>query len=149
MPAPIRVLIADDHDSLREGLSILLEFEDDIQVVAEARDGREAVDQALIHQPDVIVMDITMPRLDGLQATRQIRQMLPETHVLMISAEDDNTGVEQAVACGALGFICKHTSLMNVPNAIREVDAGNTFFAMTPRPSPETESESAVEHVEF
>ncbi|ACB77804.1 response regulator [Opitutus terrae] len=151
MPAPIRVLIADDHDSLREGLSILLEFEEDIQVVAEARDGREAVEQALIHRPDVVVMDITMPRLDGLQATRQIRQMLLETHVLMISAEDDNTGVEQAIACGALGFICKHTSLMNVPNAIREVDAGNTFFAMTPRRATDTdsESESVVEHVEF
>lgn len=133
MTAPITVLIADDHEPVREGLKILLEFEDDLQVVGEARDGAEALDGAKLHQPDVVVMDITMPRLNGLEATRQIRELLPGTQVLMISAADDDTGVEQALACGALGFICKHTSLMNVPQAIREIRAGHPFFAITQR----------------
>lgn len=101
-------------------------------VVAEAHDGAEAVELAKVHRPDVVVMDISMPTLNGLDATRQIKELLPETNVLIVSAEGDDTGIEQAIACGALGFICKHTSLMNVPNAIREIDNGNTFFAMTP-----------------
>jgi DNA-binding NarL/FixJ family response regulator len=79
MTAPITVLIADDHEPVREGLKILLEFEDDLQVVGEARDGVEALDGAKLHQPDVVVMDITMPRLNGLEATRQIRESLPST----------------------------------------------------------------------
>jgi DNA-binding NarL/FixJ family response regulator len=135
MPVPITVLIADDHETLREGLTILLEFETDLRVVAVANDGREAVELAKEHRPDVIVMDITMPHMNGLEATRQIRAALPGTNVLIVSAEGDDTGVEQAIACGALGFICKHTSLMNVPNAIREIHEGNVFFAMTPQPS--------------
>lgn len=147
MPAPITVLIADDHETMREGLKILLEFEDDIRLVAEARDGEEAVELAKRYQPDVVVMDITMPRLNGLEATRQIREALPHTNVLMISAEDDDTGVEQALACGALGFICKHTSLMNVPHAIREVEAGNPFFAMTPRAPLPAPQASATERL--
>lgn len=133
MTAPITVLIADDHEPVREGLAILLEFEADLQVVGQARDGVEAVEEARLHQPDVVVMDITMPRLNGIEATRQIRALRPDTQVLMISAEDDDTGVEQALACGALGFICKHTSLMNVPQAIREIHVGHPFFAITQR----------------
>ncbi len=132
MPDPIKVLIADDHEPLREGLKILLEFEDDIQLLGEARDGVEAVEMARALKPDVVVMDIMMPNMNGLDATRQIKTELGGTNVLIVSAEGDDTGVEQALACGALGFICKHTSLLNVPNAIREVNAGNTFFALTP-----------------
>lgn len=132
MSDPITVLIADDHEPLREGLKILLEFEDDIRLLGEARDGVEAVEMARALKPDVVVMDIMMPNMNGLEATRQIKAELGGTNVLIVSAEGDDTGVEQALACGALGFICKHTSLLNVPNAIREVNAGNTFFALTP-----------------
>ncbi len=134
MADPIKVLIADDHEPLREGLKILLEFEDDLRLVGEARDGAEAVEMAKALRPDVVVMDIMMPNLNGLEATRRIKTELGDTNVLIVSAEGDDTGVEQALACGALGFICKHTSLLNVPHAIREVHAGNTFFALT---SPE------------
>lgn len=132
MPDPITVLIADDHEPLREGLKILLEFEEDIRLVGEARDGAEAVEMAKALKPHVVVMDIMMPNMNGLDATRQIKAELADTNILIVSAEGDDTGVEQALACGALGFICKHTSLLNVPNAIREVNAGNTFFALTP-----------------
>lgn len=132
MADPITVLIADDHEPLREGLKILLEFEPDIQLLGEAKDGAEAVEMAKALKPDVVVMDIMMPNLNGLEATRRIKSELGETNVLIVSAEGDDTGVEQALACGALGFICKHTSLLNVPHAIREVNAGNTFFALTP-----------------
>lgn len=153
MSNPISVLIADDHESLREGLKILLEFEDDIRWVAEAVDGAEAVELAKQHRPDVVVMDITMPNMNGLEATRLIRAALPGTNVLIVSAEGDDTGVEQAVACGALGFICKHTSLMNVPQAIREIFAGNTFFAMSPPADTRLEGPDAdaapVERVQF
>jgi Response regulator containing a CheY-like receiver domain and an HTH DNA-binding domain len=145
MPEPIRVLIADDHEPLREGLKILLEFEDDIQLLGEARDGVEAVEMAKSLKPDVVVMDIMMPNMSGLEATRLIKAELGETNVLIVSAEGDDTGVEQALACGALGFICKHTSLLNVPNAIREVNAGNTFFALTP---PEEEAAGGGEQGE-
>lgn len=129
---PIKVVIADDHDVLREGLKILLEFEEDIQLVGEARDGVEAVEVALAQRPDVVVMDITMPNRNGLEATKQIRDQLPDTNVLIVSAADDDAGIEQAVECGAVGYICKHTSLMNVPNAIREIFEGRPFFALTP-----------------
>jgi DNA-binding NarL/FixJ family response regulator len=132
MPGPITVLIADDHEPLREGLKILLEFEEDIQLLGEAHDGAEAVELAEKLKPDVVVMDIMMPNLNGLDATRKIKGILGDTQVLIVSAEGDDTGVEQALACGASGFICKHTSLLNVPNAIREIHDGNTFFAMTP-----------------
>ncbi|HYP15579.1 MAG TPA: response regulator transcription factor [Opitutus sp.] len=151
MTHPITVLIADDHEPLREGLKILLEFEDDLRLLGEAVDGAEAVALARRLRPDVIVMDITMPNRNGLQATRQIREEFPGTQVLIVSAEGDDTGVEQAIACGALGFICKHTSLMNVPNAIREIHAGHTFFAMTPGESvgAENATDSRVERVQF
>lgn len=144
MADPIKVLIADDHETLREGLTILLEFEPDMQVVGVACDGQEAVELAKQLRPDVVVMDISMPNMNGLEATRQIRAALPEANVLIVSAEGDDTGVEQALGCGALGFICKHTSLMNVPNALREIHRGNTFFALTPGGS-EAETESADE----
>ena len=152
MADPIKVLIADDHETLREGLSILLEFETDMEVVGMACDGQEAVDLAKQLQPDVVVMDISMPNLNGLEATRQIRAALPDTNILIVSAEGDDTGVEQALGCGALGFICKHTSLMNVPHALREIHRGNTFFAMTPREAvSETDpvEEAPIERAQF
>lgn len=150
MPVPITVLIADDHETLREGLTILLDFETDMKVVAVASDGQEAVELAKRYRPDIVVMDISMPTMNGLEATRQIRAALPATNVLIVSAEGDDTGVEQAMGCGALGFICKHTSLMNVPNAIREIYQGNVFFAMTPEPSDAGANEDVqIERAQF
>jgi DNA-binding NarL/FixJ family response regulator len=150
MPRAISVILADDHDSVREGLSILLEFEDDLRVVAEARDGVEAVEKAAQYRPDVVVMDITMPNLDGLAATQEIRRRFPQTQVLIVSAADDDVGVQQALGCGALGYICKHTSLLHVPNAIREIHDGKPFFVMVPAESAtRAEDDGEIEHASF
>jgi DNA-binding NarL/FixJ family response regulator len=128
---PITVLLADDHDLVREGLRILLDFEDDMKIVADARDGVEAVEFALVHRPDVIVMDLTMPNLNGIDATRQILARLPLTKLLIVSAEGDKERIEESLAAGASGYISKESSLMEVPTAIREISQGRTFICLT------------------
>jgi DNA-binding NarL/FixJ family response regulator len=150
MPRAIRIILADDHDSVREGLNILLEFEDDMCVVAEARDGVEAVEKVAELRPDIVVMDIAMPNMDGLAATREIRQRFPQTQILIVSAADDDVGVQQALDCGALGYICKHTSLLHVPNAIREIYEGKPFFVMVPAESAaRAEDDGQIERASF
>jgi DNA-binding NarL/FixJ family response regulator len=125
----ITVLLAEDHQIVREGLRKLLEAEKDIEVVGEATSGRQAVALAKKLTPDVVVMDIAMPLLNGLEATRQILQAGTGTKVLMLSAHSDDTYVEQAVAFGAKGFLLKQTSSNDLSKAIREIEKGNTFFS--------------------
>jgi len=125
----ITVLLAEDHQIVREGFRSLLKSESDIEVVGEAQTGRQAVTLAKKLRPDVVVMDIAMPLLNGLEATRQIRKALPGTKVLMLSAHSDDAYVEQAVAFGAVGFLLKQTSSHDLSRAIREVYKGNTFFS--------------------
>jgi DNA-binding NarL/FixJ family response regulator len=127
----ITVLLADDHDLVREGLKILLDFEDDIEIVADARDGVEAVALAKQFRPDVVVMDLTMPNMNGIEATRQILAALPETKLLIVSAEGDKDRIEESLAVGAVGYISKESSLMEVPTAIREISQGRTFICLT------------------
>ncbi len=128
---PITVLIADDHTVLRKGLKLLLDFEEDIVVVGEAADGREALRLAKKLRPDVVVMDISMPVLGGVEATRQICRELTSTHVLVVSAAPDETQIKLALDAGARAFVAKQTSLTNVPAAIREIHKGNTFVGVT------------------
>jgi DNA-binding NarL/FixJ family response regulator len=125
----ITVLLAEDHQIVREGLRALLQHESDIEVVGEAETGRQAV--ALVKKlcPAVVVMDIAMPRLNGLEATRQIRKAVPDTKVLILSAHSDDAYVEQAAELGAAGFLLKQTSSHNLAMAIRAVRQGNTFFS--------------------
>jgi len=125
----ITVLLAEDHQIVREGLRKLLEAEKDIEVVGEATSGRQAVALAKKLMPAVVVMDIAMPLLNGLEATRQILQAGTGTKVLMLSAHSDDTYVEQAVAFGAMGFLLKQTSSNDLSKAIREIEKGNTFFS--------------------
>ena len=127
----ITVLLVDDHDLVREGLRILLDFEEGIEIVADARDGLEAVEMAKLHRPDVIVMDLTMPNLNGIEATRQILALLPNTKLLIVSAEGDKDRIEESLAVGAVGYISKESSLMEVPTAIREISQGKTFICLT------------------
>jgi len=114
---------------MREGLRRLLELEDDFKIVGEAEDGREAVALVKKLRPAVVLLDITMPRLNGLEATRQIRKDVPETRVIMLSAHADAGYVKQATELGVAGFLLKQTSSAVLATAIREVQKGNTFFS--------------------
>jgi DNA-binding NarL/FixJ family response regulator len=125
----IRVLLADDHIVVREGLRVLVETEGDIEVVGEAKTGREAVEMTLQLHPDVVVMDIAMPLLNGLQATRQILKTAPATRVLILSAHADPEYVEQVVLLGGAGYLIKQTSADILVEAIREVRKGKSFFS--------------------
>ena len=125
----ITVLLAEDHALVRVGFRALLEHERDIEVVGEAETGRQAVQLTRKLRPAVVVMDIAMPLLNGLEATRQIRRDFPATRVLILSAYSDDAYVEQAIALGAAGFFLKQTSSDHLARAIREVHRGNTFFS--------------------
>jgi DNA-binding NarL/FixJ family response regulator len=125
----ITVLLADDHQIVREGFRSLLKHETDIVVVGEAETGRQAVQLVRKLRPAVVVMDIAMPLLNGLEATRQIRKAVPGTRVLILSAHSDDPYVEQAAAMGAAGFLLKQTSSHVLAQAIREVEKGKTFFS--------------------
>jgi DNA-binding NarL/FixJ family response regulator len=126
---PITILIAEDHTVVREGFRKMLELEDDFKIVAEAADGRQTVALAKKFHPDVLLMDIAMPLLNGLEATRQVMKALPTARVLMLSAHNDYAYVENAIQAGAMGFLLKQTSAHDVCRAIREVFAGKPFFS--------------------
>jgi DNA-binding NarL/FixJ family response regulator len=125
----ITVLLAEDHTIVREGFRKMLELEDDIEVVGEVQDGRKAVAMVIKLRPDVVLMDIAMPRLNGLEATRQVLKAVPTTKVLMLSAHSEDAYVENATESGALGFLLKQTSAHDVCRAIREVRQGKMFFS--------------------
>jgi DNA-binding NarL/FixJ family response regulator len=125
----ITVLLAEDHTIVRQGLRTLLEAEGDIEVVGEAGTGRQAVELTKKVCPGVVVMDIAMPLLNGLEATRQILRTAPGTRVLVLSAHADDAYVEQVMALGAAGYLLKQTSAHILSHAVREVHAGRTFFS--------------------
>lgn len=125
----ITVLLSDDHTIVREGFRKMLELEDDLEVIGEAQDGRQAVALAKKLRPDVVLMDIAMPLLNGLEATRQVLKAVPTTKVLMLSAHSDDAYVTNATEAGAVGFLLKQTSAHEVCRAIREAQKGNTFFS--------------------
>ena len=125
----ITVLLAEDHMIVREGFRKMLELEDDLKVVGEAEDGRQAGVLAKKLRPAVVLMDIAMPLLNGLEATRQILKAQPATKVLMLSAHSDDAYVKNATDSGAVGFLLKQTSAHDVCQAIREVHQGKTFFS--------------------
>ncbi len=125
----ITVLLAEDHMIVREGLRALLKLEPDIEVVAEAENGRQAVQFTQKLRPAVVVMDIAMPLLNGLEATRQILQAHPATKVLILSAHSDDAYVQQVMALGAAGYLIKQTAAHVLPEAIRHVHGGGTFFS--------------------
>lgn len=127
----ISVLLADDHSIVREGIRALLESESDIEVIGEAETGREALELAAKLHPDVILMDIAMPLLNGLEATRQLQILVPNSKVLVLSAHSDDAYVEKVMSMGAKGFLIKQASFKILSTAIREVHKGNRFFSST------------------
>ena len=125
----ITVLLADDHKLLRQGLRALLESEDDIHVVGEAENGRQAVEITKRLQPDVVLMDIAMPLLNGLEATRQINVQHLKSKVLILSCHSDDHHVGRTIDAGAVGYLVKQTAAAEVVTAIREAKKGNAFFS--------------------
>lgn len=124
----IGILLAEDHEVVRQGLRLLVEAEGDIEVVGEAKTGREAIQMTGNLHPEIVVMDVAMPDLNGIEATRQILKAFPATKVLILSAHSDPEYVEHAVKEGALGYVVKQASSEVVAQAIRELHNGKTFF---------------------
>lgn len=125
----IRLILADDHKVVRDGLCALLEREADLTVVAEASDGREAVRLAAEHEPMVVVMDVGMPALNGIEATAQIRANTPATRVLALSIHADKRFVERMLKAGASGYLLKNCAARELVRAIREVAAGKGYLS--------------------
>lgn len=134
--AALKVVLADDHALVREGLRILLERDGDIKVAGMAETGREAVSLAKDLAPDVFVMDIGMPLLNGLEATRQIMKLAPATKVIILSAHADEEYVRKAAEAGAVGYLVKDTTLKILGNIIREVQKGETFLTLPASDQP-------------
>ncbi|HEY4722168.1 MAG TPA: response regulator transcription factor [Anaerolineae bacterium] len=124
---PIRVLLADDHAVMRSGLRLLIDSQADLHVVGEAGDGLQAIDQAAALQPDVILLDLTMPRLDGLSSLKQIRERAPQTHVLILTMHADEQYLREALSRGAAGYVVKQAADQEVLSAIRSVMRGEMY----------------------
>lgn len=127
----ITVLLAEDHTMVREGLRMMLKLEPDMEVVGEAQDGRQAVALAMELRPDVVLMDIAMPGMNGLEATRQLLKTVPESKIVILTAHCDDAYVKSAVDSGAVGFLLKQDTAHDVCRAIREAAEGRTFYSTT------------------
>jgi len=121
---PIRVLIVDDHEIVREGLRMLFRDEPDVEVEAEARSGEEAIDVANTYKPDVVLMDLVMPEGGGVEATRRIRALLPQTQVLVLTSFAGDDQVQEALRAGAIGYMLKDVSRQELVRALRSVREG-------------------------
>jgi len=125
---PIRILIVDDQRLMREGLATLLELEDDLEIAGEAEDGQAALDQYEGLRPDVVLMDIRMPRMDGVEATRRLRQRWPDARVIILTTFDDDAYVFDGLRAGALGYLLKDVSGQELAEAVRKVAAGGALI---------------------
>lgn len=128
-PPPIRVLLADDHALFRDGVRALLEHEPDIEVVGEVEDGRAAVEQALALRPDIVLMDITMPHVDGIEATRQISAQAPQVRVLVLTMHDNEDVFFRSLSAGASGYVLKRSGGLELMGAIRSTHAGQSYLS--------------------
>jgi two-component system, NarL family, response regulator NreC len=125
---PIRILLADDHQVVRTGLKSFLESQPDFEVVAEASNGREAIERALETRPDIILMDITMPEIDGLEATRQLKKLWPECVILSLTVHEDKFYFMEMLAAGASGYLTKQVASDELVSAIHAVTQGHVYL---------------------
>lgn len=125
----IKVFLADDHAVVRDGMTALMEAEQDIQVVGTASNGQQAVEQIKKIQPDIVVMDIAMPELNGIDATRQISQTCPAVKVIMLSMHDSSEHIYQALKAGAKGYLLKESAGKEVVTAVRTVSSGHRYLS--------------------
>jgi DNA-binding NarL/FixJ family response regulator len=126
---PIRVLVVDDHALFRRGLILVLESEDDIEVVGEGGDGEEALERAVDAAPDVVLMDVRMPRRNGIEATRSLLEIHPTVRVLMLTVSDEEDDLYEAIKAGASGYLLKEISIEEVADAVRAVVQGQTLIS--------------------
>ena len=138
MSKKITVLLVDDHSLVRRGFRRMLEDESDMEVVGEAGDGEESVKLAKELHPQVVVMDCALPRMNGLEATRQIIEECPDTAILMLSMHSESTWVRQAIDAGAKGYVLKNALDLELGSAIRKIAAGETVF------DPKVEQKTAL-----
>ena len=133
----MRILVADDHEVIRRGIRALLSAGRDCEICGEAVDGQDAVEKAHKLHPDLIIMDVSMPNLNGLEATRMIRRSLPETHILILTQHDSQEIMRQAFNAGARGFVVKSSVAHDLLNAVEAAKRGESFFdqAVVPRVS--------------
>jgi NarL family two-component system response regulator LiaR len=128
-PNPIRVMIVDDHDMVRSGLSVFLDAFDDLELVGEAADGKEAIRLCAEVQPHVVLMDLVMPEMDGIAATRAIRQADPTVQIIALTSFNDQDLVQGALQAGAVGYLLKNASIDELAAAIRAANAGKATLA--------------------
>ena len=126
---PIRILLADDHNIMRRGLRLLLERQPGLEVVAEAADGREAVERAEATRPDIVVLDIAMPKMSGIEAAQRIRTLLPQAAIVILSMHSDEGYVLRALKAGAKGYLLKDSAESDLIDAIKAVSDGKAFFS--------------------
>ena len=119
-PSAVRLIVVDDFELLRESIRCMLECESDLLIVDEAKDGQEAIELCRLHRPDLVLMDVRMPRMNGFEATRLIKQELPTTKVLIMSDHDDLEYVSEAMSAGAEGYVLKLVALKEILKAVRE-----------------------------
>ena len=131
MEATIKILIADDHPLIRQGLRVIIEAQPDLELVGEASNGEQAVQQALTLHPDIVIMDLQMPVMDGLSATREIAQADPQAQVLVLTSFPDDDNVYTAIKAGAMGFLLKDSSADYLLDAIRTVSRGESVLHPT------------------
>jgi len=129
VPERVRVLLVDDHALFRRGLALVLESEDDVEVVGEADDGEDAILKTRDLAPDVVLMDVRMPRMNGIEATRLIADTTPACRIIMLTVSDDEDDLYEAIKAGASGYLLKEISIEQVADAVRAVMQGQTLIS--------------------
>jgi DNA-binding NarL/FixJ family response regulator len=124
----MRIVVADDHGIVRSGLKLLLDRQPDLEVVAEAEDGVEALEKVLAERPEVVILDVAMPRMTGLQATHEIKKQAPDTQVLILSMHDDERYLFEALRAGAAGYVLKRAADTDLVEAVRAAARGEPFL---------------------
>jgi DNA-binding NarL/FixJ family response regulator len=127
----VRILIADDHGIVRSGVKLLLDRQPDMEVVAEAEDGVEAIEKAIAEKPDLAILDVAMPRMTGLQATHEIRKQAPDVQVLILSMHEDERYLFEALRAGAAGYVLKRAADQDLVEAVRAAGRGEPFLTPT------------------
>jgi DNA-binding NarL/FixJ family response regulator len=126
--SPARIIIADDHDLVRESMRSLLDLEPDLRIIYEAKDGQQTIELTRLQRPDLVLMDVRMPTVNGLEATQMIKEELPTTKVLIMSAYEDPLFVSEAVRAGADGYVLKLSPVQELLDAIRGVLGGESHY---------------------